>query len=165
MAYVDMVTLKRVIVDELAARMPECPVTTRPVPVDYAWPGSDHQKPTHVWMFNARSVSDYASMGAGTKRRDQTWTLTLLIEHYRDGRTVDDTSRNVLQADVDQTVTDIAGIIDDYIATDPKLGQTTTGSVPVDYATFAGFTLEQGERATGASARGTVEITIRLRPK
>lgn len=164
MAFVDIATLKRSIVDQLAEIMPNDP-DGRHIAVDYAWPGTENQKPTHVWLFNARCVSEYGAMGAGRKRRDQVWTLQFVIEHWRDGRTLDGQGRNVLQEKVDATVAEIAGVIDDWIATNPTLGQTAAGDVPVDFATFNGWTLEQGERATGASARGTVDITVRIRPK
>lgn len=165
MAYTDIPALKRSIVDQLAAVMPTCLVLNQPVPVDYAYPGHNNQRPTHVWMFNARLVSDYGSMCAGTKRRDQLWTLQILIEHWQAALTVDAAGSNELQQQVEAVVVDIAGRIDQWVAANPTLGQTTSGSVPVDYATFAGFVLEQGEHPNGAAARGTVDITVRIRPK
>jgi hypothetical protein len=165
MAYADIPTLKRAIVDQLAAIMPDCPVTNKPVPVDYAYPGQKNQRPTHVWMFNARCLSEYGSMGAGTKRRDQLWTLQLVVEHFRDARAVDGSGSNELQQQIEAVVVEISGLIDQWVATHPTLGQNTPGSVPVDHATFAAFALEQGEHATGAAARGTVDITVRIRPK
>jgi len=165
MAYVDVPTLKRSIVDQLAEVMPDCPVLSKRVPVDYAWPGQKNQRPTHVWMFNARMLSEYGSMGAGTKRRDQVWTLQLTIEHWRSAVAVDASGSNELQQQIEAVVVDIAGRIDQWIASHPTLGQSTTGSVPVDYARFAGFVLEQGEHPNGAAARGTVDIEVRIRPK
>lgn len=165
MAYADIPALKRSIVEQLAEIMPDCPVLNKAVQVDYAHPGANLQRPTHVWMFNARMVSEYGSMGAGTKRRDQVWTLQLLIEHWQAARTIDGSGANELQQQIEAVVVDIAGRIDQWIAANPTLGQTTSGSVPVDHATFAGFVLEQGEHANGAAARGTVDITVRIRPK
>jgi hypothetical protein len=165
MAYVDIATLKRSIVDQLAAIVPDCEVTGQPVPVDYAWPGQDAQRPTHMWLFNARCISEYGAMGAGRKRRDQIWTLQLVIEVQRKGRALDVSGRNVLQEVADRVVIDLAGLVDNWIAGDPKLGQTTSSDVPVDFATFNGYTLEEGVFDGGASARGTVDITVRIRPK
>ena len=165
MAYVDIPALKRSVVDQLAAIMPQR-WDGAEIPFDYAWPGTANQKAAHVWLFNARCVSEYGSLGAGRKRRDQTWTLEIVIEVLREGVVIDPaTGLNVGQELADAAVVEIAGLIDEWIAENPTLGQTTSTDVPVDFATFDTFVLEQGEHATGASARGTVAISVRIRPK
>lgn len=165
MAYVDPVALKLVLVDQLSEVMPNA-AGEQPIPVDYAWPGPALQRRTgHVWLFNARCVSEYGAMGAGRKRRDQVWTFEVVAEVVHEGEAVDGSGRNTGQAKADATLVAIFGAIDDYVATNPTLGQTTTGDVPVDFATFDGYTIEQGQHATGASVRGTGVITVRIRPK
>ncbi|MTA13494.1 MAG: hypothetical protein F2534_12910 [Actinobacteria bacterium] len=164
MAYVDIVALRRSIVAQLAEIMPTNWLG-KPVPVDYAWPGSDLQQPLHVWVFSARCESRYDAMGAGTKRRDQTWTVDVVIEAIRKDPTLDRSGRNVMQAEVDAAVMQVFGVIDDWIAADPKLGQTSTSDVHVDFATLTAFTLEQGLPDVGATARGTCTISARIRPK
>jgi hypothetical protein len=59
----------------------------------------------------------------------------------------------------------IAGLIDEWVAANPQLGQTTSSDVPVDFASFDSFTLEQGLPESGATARGTCTISVRIRPK
>lgn len=164
MAFVDIVALRRSIAAQLEPLMP-ANWQGKPVPVDYAWPGSDHQQPLHVWVFNARCESRPDTMSTGTKRRDQTWTIDIVIEAIRKDPTLDRAGRNVLQAEVDSAVVQVFGVIDDWIATDPKLGQTSTSDVHVDFATLTAFVLEQGLPDVGATARGTCTVSARIRPK
>lgn len=164
MAWVDIPRLKRSVVEQLREVMPSLDGWPE-IRVDYAYPGEKHQRPVHVWLFNARCVSEYGAMGAGRKRRDQTWTFEVVIEAVHQGASVDGQGFNIGQERADAIVTEIAGAIDDYVATNPTLGQTQSGDVPVDHATFSGFTLEEGQHATGAATRGTCAITIRIRPK
>lgn len=164
MAYVDVPALKRSIVDQLAQVLPDG-FDGKPIPIDYAWPGTDKQKPVHVWMFNATTASEPRGQMAGRKRRDQTVTLDIVVEVIKQGATVDQSGRNVLQEAVDAKITEIVGVIDEWIADNPTAGQTSSADVPVDWARFDGWTLEQGVLTGGASGRGTVRISIRTFPK
>lgn len=166
MAYVDLPALKRSLVAQLAEAMPRTDDGNQ-IPVDYAWPGSAHQRRRgHVWLFNARCVSEYGAMGAGRKRRDQVWTFEIVAEVVYDGAAIDPaTKRNIGQEQADATVVLIFGTIDDFVAENPTLGQTGAGDVPVDFAMFGGYTIEQGQPDKGASVRGTGTITVRIRPK
>lgn len=165
MAYVDIPALKRSIVDQLAAEVLPDGFDGKPIPVDYAWPGIDNQKPVHVWMFNAAVTSEPRAQMSGRKRRDQTVELTIVFEAVKQGATVDRSGRNVLQEIVDAKIAEIAGSIDEWLADNPTAGQTSSSDVPVDWARFDGWTLEQGVLDGGASARGTVRISIRTFPK
>lgn len=164
MAYVDVPALKRSLVDQLQLVMPT-DWDGNEARIDYAWPGASHQRPLHAWFFNARCLSEPSSMGAGTKRRDQTWELVIRIEAKRQKPAVDGQGRNVGQELADAAVMSVAGMLDDWIARNPKLGQTTAADVPVDYASFASFTLEEGVVDTGVGAVGTFTFTVRIRPK
>ena len=158
MAYNLLTTLKRGLVVELAQILPSDTV------VEYAWPGSKYQKPVHVWTANGSTVSQPSTMRAGRKRRDQRVTFDVIIECYETAKTVDAQGVNVLQEVADEKVETIAGLIDEWIADNPLLGQTTTSSLPVDYATFDGFTLTHGPTDTGCAARAVCTISVRLRP-
>jgi hypothetical protein len=164
MAYADIPTLKRSFAAQLEEIMPT-DWDGKHVPVDYAWPGTDQQRPLHVWLFNARSTSTPGPMGGRPYRRDQTWALDVVIEGVHKGATLDRSGRNVLQEKVDAAIVQIAGLIDEWVAANPQLGQTTSSDVPVDFASFDSFTLEQGLPESGATARGTCTISVRIRPK
>lgn len=163
MAYNDQIRLKLYLVDAWNQIMPTDTSTGMSVPVDYAWPGV-HQKATHVWMPNQRTASQPGAMKAGRKRRDQTSSFDVVIEASLKGRTLDPSGRNVLQQEADQIVSDVAGLIDEWVADNPTLGQTATGMIPVDYATFDSFNSEGGPTTDGVRTVGICQITYRLRP-
>ena len=165
MAYADIPTLKRSLVNQLAEILPN-DWDGNACRIDYAHPGEKLQRQLHVWFFNARCVSEPGSMGAGRKRRDQVWQLTLMVQAMRKTRTVDPaTSQNVGQEKLDAYVMAVFGAIDEWVADNSTLGQTTNNDVPVDYATVDTFTLEEGISPTGAGAVGTLTISVRIRPK
>jgi len=163
MAFNDLPRLKLYLVDQWAQIMPVDEQTGRQVPVDYAWPG-DHQKPTHVWLPNERTTSQPGAQRAGRKRRDQSVSFDVVIECSRTGRTIDPSGRNVLQQTTDIVVSTIAGLLDEWIADNPKLGQTSPGMVPVDFATFDSFESAGGPSPTGVKTIGLCQITYRIRP-
>lgn len=165
MAYNQLATVKAAVAAGLAAVMPVDEQTNEVIPVHYAWPGQQHQRPTHVWLAGGRAVSDPAGMVAGRKRRDQRWSFDVIIECARRGQTVDDTGTNVLQRDADEIVEEIAGLVDEWVAANPKLGQTTTNDVHVDYGLVDSFTLEHGPTPDGVAARMIVTLTYRIRPR
>lgn len=164
MAYVDIPALKRSVVDQLEPLMPLTP-DGKQIPFDYAHPGIDHQKMAHVWLFGARCLSVPSTQSAGRKRRDQTWSLTIQIEAIDPGPVVDATARNIGQQRVDALVMEIAGIIDEWVAEYPTLGQTYDYSVPVEWAQVDSITLEEGVRDNGSAAACQVVISARIRPK
>ncbi len=165
MGYNQLSVVKRAVVEALEQLMPTDPETGEPVPCEYAWPGSQHQRPLHAWTANGRTTSQPASMGAGRKRRDQTVSFDVIIECLLAGETVDGEGRNQLQQVADERVEEIAGIIDQWVADNPSLGLTEAADVPVDFASFDAFTLEHGPLATGVASRGVCQITYRIRPK
>lgn len=164
MSYIDIPRVKRSVADQLAAVLPN-DIDGLKVRVDYAWPGAEAQRPVHIWFFGGRLVSEPDGQMSGRRRRDQTVTLPLVIEVQVEGRTLDGQGYNVLQEKADGIVNQIVGMIDEWLADNPTAGQTSSDDVPVDAATFGSFTLQEGLSATGATARGTCEISLRMYPK
>lgn len=164
MAYDQLWRVKTSMATALAEVMPNDADTGRPVPVHYAWPGHDHQKVTHVWFAGGRKVSEPGAQRAGRKRRNQTTTFDIVIECHLTGKTLDANGENVLQVRADEIVEEIAGVIDEWVADNPLLGQTTSSDVPVDWSTFDLFTLVNGPESTGCASRGICTISYHLRP-
>jgi hypothetical protein len=163
MAYDQARRVKHTMIAALAELLPADDATGQPVPIDYAWPGKA-QRSTHVWFVGARTVSEPYAMRAGRKRRLQATAFDIVIEAHLQGATLDAEGRNVLQEQADEIVEEIAGIIDEWVADNVTLGQTTTGSVPIDDASFDSFTLTHGPVDTGVVSVGVVTISYRLRP-
>jgi hypothetical protein len=164
MAYVDIPALKRSLVDQLAEIMPN-DWEGEPSRIDYAHPGDQHQRRLHAWFFNGRGLSEPATQSAGRKRRDQTWTLTIMVQASRQIGTVDGSGFNVGQEKADAAVMKVLGLLDEWIADHPTLGQTSPTDVRVDSAQVAGFDLQEGVVATGVGSVGTFSFTFRARPK
>lgn len=164
MAYDQISRVKRSMVAALAEIMPGSEATGFPVPVHYAWPGAEHQRPLHVWFANARTVSQPSTQRAGRKRRDQTVTFDIIVECRLKGATRDKNGVNVLQEQADAQVEEIVGLIDEWVADNPLLGQTTSDDVPIDWATFDGWTLTHGPESDGCGAIGVVTISYHIRP-
>ena len=158
MAYDQPRRVKQTMVAALADLMPDG------VPVEYAWPGTNGQKPTHVWFVGARTLSEPYAMRAGRKRRLQATSFDIVIEAKLTGQTVDGAGVNVLQEQADEIVEQIAGIIDEWVADNVTLGQTASTDVPVDDASFDSFTLTHGPVDTGVVSIGVITISYRLRP-
>jgi hypothetical protein len=164
MAYDQARRVKQTMVEALAAVMPTDPETGESVPVDYAWPGTNHQQVCHVWFVGARTESTYGGMRAGRKRRDQVTTFDIVIERKLLGQIVDGDGVNVLQAQADELVEDVAGVIDEWIADNVTLGQTTASDVPVDYGSVVSFVLTHGPIDVGVMSVGVLTVQYRLRP-
>jgi hypothetical protein len=164
MAYYELSRVKRSMVEALAAIMPNNEATGQAIPVHYAWPGSQRQAPVHVWFVGGRTVSSPSTMRAGRKRRDQTTTFDIVVECNMKGPTLDEFGVNVLQEQADQVVEEIVGLIDEWIADNPQLGQTTSTDVPIDYATFDSSQLAHGPLDNGCASIALCTVSYRLRP-
>lgn len=158
MAYDQTRRIKQTMVTALADVVPDG------VPVDYAWPGTNQQKETHVWFVGARTVSEPYAMRAGRKRRLQTTEFDVIIETHLKGPTLDGGGVNVLQARADELVESVAGVIDEWVADNVTLGQTASTDVPVDHGSVSSFTLSHGPVENGVTSIGVLTITYTLRP-
>jgi len=165
MGYNHLTTVKLAVAAALEPLMPTDPDTGQAIPLDYAWPGPELKRSTHAWLANGRTVSTPGSLSAGRKRRDQQVSFDVIIECVLVGETVDTEGRNILQQVADARVEEVAGIVDQYVADNPLLGQSQAGDVPIDYATFDSFTLSSGPLADGVGSTGVCQITYRIRPK
>lgn len=164
MAYDQLSRVKRSMAEALAEAMPNNESTGHPIPVHYAWPGSAKQAPTHVWFVGGRTVSGPSTQKSGRKRRDQTTTFDIVVECNMKGPTLDEFGVNVLQEKADQVVEEIVGLIDEWIADNPLLGQTTSSDVPVDSSRFEGWSLIHGPLDNGCASIGLCTVSYRLRP-
>jgi hypothetical protein len=164
MAYNHLSRVKGSMATALAKIMPTNPATGTAIPVDYAWPGTQRQHPTHVWFAGGRTLSGPSTLKAGRKRRDQTVSFDIIVESRIKGPTVDSNGVNVLQQQVDEIVEEIVGLIDEWVADNPLLGQTTSSDVPIDWATFDSWTLTHGPEDNGCAALAVVTISYKLRP-
>ena len=164
MAYVDIPTLQRSLVDQLAAIMPS-DWDGNESRIDYAFPGVAQQRALHAWFFDARGLSVPSTQSAGRKRRDQTWSMSIMVQAMRPVRTLDDSGLNVGQETVDAAVMEVLGLFDEWIADNPTLGQTSSSDPRVDSAQAESFQLQQGAVANGVGAIGTFTFTFRALPK
>ncbi len=164
MAYNQLKTVKLACVAAWAEIMPNDPISGRPIPVGYAWPGSWQQRAASVWTVGGRTNSLENSLKAGRRFRNIETTFEVVSEVYLTGKTLDESGMNVLQQEADDLVEMITGTIDEWVADNPRLGFTDiNGPIFVDWATFDSVTLEHGPTDTGVAARHICEITYHAR--
>jgi hypothetical protein len=103
-----MVTVTTALVQLLRARP-----NLAGVQVEYGWPGDAQVQDEVIYTGRARGTDEIANLRAGTKKRDETYDLDVLVEVAKPGGT---------QAEADQRCIDLFAELEDLLAENPRLG-------------------------------------------
>lgn len=128
-------------------------LTTAVTPTQVAWshPG-DSREPESVYLGEARGSSEYATIRAGRKKRQERYGIDVIIDVATDGPDGQDASERAYE---------LLGELEDLLADDPSLGLP-----PPFWAGLGSWTevpfFDEARRGIGTLIRATVQCEARL---
>jgi hypothetical protein len=120
------------------------------VQVLYAYPPDPSGTPDIVCLGNATADVEIPTMVAGRKRRDESYTLTVVVEHVGEGES---------QETADTRCLVLFGKVEDALADDPNLAIGST----IFWAQLAGWEQVGGYTDTGHGCRIEAQVQVRAR--
>jgi len=163
MAYSQVVAVKRALITAWSALLPNIPETDEPVGCDYAHPG-DATRLEHIWLHNVHHDIEPRTIKAGRKLRTYLTSIDVHIQVRRLGPELDETFATTLQAEVDERAYELFGILDEWVADNPRLGfNPGDTTLVIDHATFTVSDETTGSFDHGCGARILARLTYQAR--
>lgn len=120
------------------------------VQVSYGYPGDNATQEESIWLGFAEADVDITALRAGRKRRDETYTLQVIVEVIKVGGT---------QEEADERCAALAGAVESAIADDLQLDLGST----IFWAYVTGWNQVGGAIDRGHACRMELELTIQAR--